>query len=950
AGISQTSASKAKGKSRGRGRGEDREDEDRGASITGTGGSGMNNSGRNWRQQQQRGNRGTGHHGGGGRHRYHGNGGGRDQHDWSRDNNTRRDRPGGDGNWSGGYERNDGHRFQDRRQGERREESNDLPSQKRARMSSGQTLKKSDAGDSVSDVAVASSKDGDLFTVPEDEEARKKACANCLVKDDEGLSHIPTPAFQVPVGWAERTKAAAAATLEEFKTLRRDDNQVESDDSDSDDYCGPGAPQPGPRIGLKRSEKEFILALPHCIPLDLGFHVLREGEKNRGFCYCPCSKKVEPWGKPLMVTMNCGNETFYPNDLMDHLKKMGGKYEEKEHGKKVMRPLRDIYHHGARVYLEHLYSDWLGEGFGHRALYPRQSTGYKNAVYEETRLLEREIVMGRRELRKQEEENAKLQAELETKKKETRLFQKLARDHEKKVKELELMKDKLNVVKKDKEELSDVQVANYKQMIAGNFEMMRQLSGNLKDIKITVVGTGSGFSLQHFFDDLYEQKKGPAWTVLFGDDHDANKIGKLILSEWKIIYGKHEGYDFKRKADAKAQKDQDTAVDEGGPSRQFLTDVFKQLNSLRILPELQSYADGDGKRIDYSVEIYENTPSGVMVITDEKLTHDLERSARVIYERQEGKAQEDKKMTKGEEKIVDASIKRARDYTRAIGRIILHAFAFADKYTLALPSNAMPAFIMQLMLRGYSNETYDNDDILNHIDALFRISTDSILKWLLDPNSDERDENGREWTSKTFFQMYIPKHFIHTRKILLGGLHEGLSLVDKSDPKRLEEGCGVASMFKTVPLEAIKRILFAKPNVSIDDLIGVLNPKFGEGDPDPAWGMPKDAMESHTKMQETFFKGDFQRYLRESAKEDETFLVKFLECATGMAYLPHDKNFKIKIEFNFSIDPCGLPTFHACTFDVVLPGVESFFCDYKTFKEEKMNFAVNEVHNQFNMN
>jgi len=104
------------------------------------------------------------------------------------------------------------------------------------------------------------------------------------------------------------------------------------------------------------------------------------------------------------------------------------------------------------------------------------------------------------------------------------------------------------------------------------------------------------------------------------------------------------------------------------------------------------------------------------------------------------------------------------------------------------------------------------------------------------------------------------------------------------------------------------------------------------------------------KAQEIFFKGNFQRYLKESAEEDKYFLVKFVECATGSNYLPFDKNFKINIEFNFSEDPQGYPLFHACTFDVVIPGFEVFFSNYKSFKTDKMNFAIKEVYNQFHMN
>jgi len=112
--------------------------------------------------------------------------------------------------------------------------------------------------------------------------------------------------------------------------------------------------------------------------------------------------------------------------------------------------------------------------------------------------------------------------------------------------------------------------------------------------------------------------------------------------------------------------------------------------------------------------------------------------------------------------------------------------------------------------------------------------------------------------------------------------------------------------------------------------------------------MSKKDKERQVEEQKSFYKDGFKKYLKESADEDESFLVKFVECATGSNYLPFDKNFKINIEFNFSLD-VTLPNFHSCTRDVVLPGVEVFFADYESFKNDKMNFAINEVYKQFNM-
>ena len=129
-------------------------------------------------------------------------------------------------------------------------------------------------------------------------------------------------------------------------------------------------------------------------------------------------------------------------------------------------------------------------------------------------------------------------------------------------------------------------------------------------------------------------------------------------------------------------------------------------------------------------------------------------------------------------------------------------------------------------------------------------------------------------------------------------------------------------------------------------------------EPHPNLGMGSNDKERHKSEQMKFYFGDdkntadnhsmFEKYVRESAAEDEKFLVKFVQCASGSNYLPYDKKFKINIEFNFSLDPIGLPQFHSCTLDVMIPGANTFFYNYDAFKT-KMNFAINEVYKNFNM-
>jgi hypothetical protein len=87
--------------------------------------------------------------------------------------------------------------------------------------------------------------------------------------------------------------------------------------------------------------------------------------------------------------------------------------------------------------------------------------------------------------------------------------------------------------------------------------------------------------------------------------------------------------------------------------------VFKQIGSLSILVE------------DKSVALFEGTPSGVMVKTDELLENDICKYT-------------------SSEIVKKNAIKQATHYIRAIGRIMLHALA--NRQTL--PTNALPHFFI----------------------------------------------------------------------------------------------------------------------------------------------------------------------------------------------------------------------------------------------------------------
>ena len=209
--------------------------------------------------------------------------------------------------------------------------------------------------------------------VTEEEHANRKAFEDCLRDMDKALP-VWKLAHQLPMDrrnekenskvetWNERETYAMEATItsiSEDLVSGRISRTWQSQDSDSDDESYPPRQKTSPK-DLSPMEKRFIEALPRCIPLNRGFHVTVFAASE--ICYCPCGPNVEPWRNQNKIFIDACKQKkrFQPNDLMDHLRKEGGVYEEKEQGKKVKRPLKCLYHYAAGEYLRILYADWHG--------------------------------------------------------------------------------------------------------------------------------------------------------------------------------------------------------------------------------------------------------------------------------------------------------------------------------------------------------------------------------------------------------------------------------------------------------------------------------------------------------------------------------------------------------------------------------------------------------------
>ena len=144
--------------------------------------------------------------------------------------------------------------------------------------------------------AISVSKNDDEGTYQAQLDANKAAYVECLREVDQELFHVSNQAHEVPrPGWDEMKQNAVENTLKELEHIKRQDYNDNEEYYSSDESLPPGcsgSPKK-PSTGLTQGEIRFIKALPHCLPLNAGFHVLQvQGSR---ICYCPCGPNLGPW-------------------------------------------------------------------------------------------------------------------------------------------------------------------------------------------------------------------------------------------------------------------------------------------------------------------------------------------------------------------------------------------------------------------------------------------------------------------------------------------------------------------------------------------------------------------------------------------------------------------------------------------------------------------------------
>ena len=241
-------------------------------------------------------------------------------------------------------------------------------------------------------------------------------------------------------------------------------------------------------------------------------------------------------------------------------------------------------------------------------------------------------------------------------------------------KNAKLLKVDAEQMKELEKEMDSKRIDQYYQSFRGimrgfvnMIDMGNKGSGGSVEIKVS-----DKFKVEELFEELYEGKKK---HFLFKpvDSKQENVAGK-VLRDWKVVF------DVSGISTLKSIKQETQAIDQGGPSKEFMNLVWKRLHKLEVTAKGN---DGTQKSIKLlEIACYKQKKTGyVMPQIDDKIQQFL--NSIPASERETAR-------------------KKIDDYYRAIGKLFLHALVshwHADDAdlgsTLMIPTTVLPLFYRQ---------------------------------------------------------------------------------------------------------------------------------------------------------------------------------------------------------------------------------------------------------------
>lgn len=189
--------------------------------------------------------------------------------------------------------------------------------------------------------------------------------------------------------WKDHKEKVAAKLVEQMKaSWPKHNSDCDSEESEeymlSDDSPMMASSTDGPHDLLYKKLKQYILALPTCHLMSIGFDF--SGTVNEEMCFCPCHhQQTKQWRELARIDVQggereeCGeckakSRFDTPNALVAHL-----------------RTLHEscMFHKYTLLYLEELYADWHKKGLKHKGMYCVGTTEYLDAVAQEQKQRDR---------------------------------------------------------------------------------------------------------------------------------------------------------------------------------------------------------------------------------------------------------------------------------------------------------------------------------------------------------------------------------------------------------------------------------------------------------------------------------------------------------------------------------------------------------------------------------
>lgn len=641
---------------------------------------------------------------------------------------------------------------------------------------------------------------------------------------------------------------------------------------------------------LPRQCVHFIQNLMNCIALHFGFHVFALESGHRRTCYCPCSKKMEIWRKQFgleEIPQCTGTGSFLDFALLSHLKQRNLDLYDR---------CLD-YHQITRMYLQHVYEDYLDKNLAHKSLYDKDGKDYLRAEAAQNRSIKIQIDDLRTEIQHYKREKEKLLKDIEEMK--TVNPEKAVQLEEAVNAKDALIKEWSVPLKPPTEEYSEDQLNCFLNIADSWFSTFHyKKKGGKKAPKLTL-NLSQDFNFVSLVEkQLINKENGDldnCQLILEGEERTLDWVRGQLEVNFKVS----SELKLRRKTkEEKAFYDNLEAKDKGGPSRSFLSKVWEHATKI-MLP-----SNENGKK---DVFLFEAVGKLWPVQDDYLIGHF-------------GSEEKAKKFV--------------QPICRALGRLMLHVIAceYENGRVYTIAGHLMPSLYKRFLLQDIrpTDPRYHVQDVLS--DVVDHICAGKSEKELKDYDvrtsvmamidlycyGDADDSTKKEYNKETFLKAAEAK-YIQSCSIILDSLKDGLGYNVKDQKKPLD-------VFKMMPFPAIDPLFFAKHRVAAQDVIFILKPLYDE----KASKIKKTAQQylCYQKMiiseQEDGdpekMKGLLVDFLLKKESEDEQFPANFLELVTGCRYLPQYGT-SVVIEFNsveFNSED-SLPVCHTCECTLKMP-------------------------------